>query len=216
MASLSQLQSDVVAWLNRRDIAPLIPSWVTMTETDISELLRARCMVVRGSQGIDGNFIGLPSGFLEMESMRDATTGKKLDLEDHWTGPLEAPTFPMPLGMQPACTAYRLVGDCIEFLPHPILPSPVPVGWVPQTVNMAWYEAPRPLVNVADTNPVLEKHYSIYLFGVCRYGAMYELDDARQTQMDAQFGTAIEAANRWKVRSDYSGAPLRAVVRGFG
>lgn len=205
--TLATLTAQVQAWLNRRDIGALIPDWIAMCETDINETLRARCMVVRARQDIDGVFIGLPDDFITIESIRDHATGKPLDLEDEWTGP--------PINRPGRVTAYRLVADCIEFLPHPVIPSPIPLDWTPQQIDFNWYQKPKPLVNPQDTNPVLDQLYSVYLFGVCKYGALFELDDARVQQADGSFQTAVAAANLWKQISDYSGAPLRAVVRGF-
>ena len=207
MASLAQLSSEVSTWLNRRDAASLIPGWVSMTETDIAETLRARCMIGRATQPINGNFITLPSDFVGFESVRDNTSGDLLTLEDHFTGSARPTGDPS--------SGYRLVGDCIEFLPHPAIPDPIPVGWQPQAVNIAYYRRPKALKDPQDTNSVLEQLYAVYLFGVCRYGAMFELDDARATQMENAFGVAVTQANLWKDASQYSGAPLRAVVRGF-
>lgn len=202
MASLAQLQQEVGAWLNRGDLSALLPGWVAMAETDIAELLRARCMVVRATQSVDAAFITLPSDFLEMESIRDSDSGELLSLEDHWTGPNAA-------GGGPVC-AYRLVGECIEFLPHPSETS----GTF-QTVSMAWYQKPSPLRDPQDSNTVLENHYAVYLWGVLRYGAKFELDPERAQQADGEWQIATTAANSWKERAQYSGAPLRAVVRGF-
>jgi hypothetical protein len=213
MASYAQLQADVQGWLKRRDIADRIPSWVMQVETDIAELLRARCMVSRVTQAIDAPLISLPSDFIAFEAVRFACCGELLSLEDHWTGPLAGGPR-CACGPQPSC-AYRLVGDCIEFLPHPTIPSPPDPTWQPQQVEVAWYARPVPLKNPGDTNKVLDNLYSVYLFGVTRYGAMYGLDDDRETQMTTQFVNAVTAANRWKEESQYSGAPLRAVVRSF-
>jgi hypothetical protein len=211
MASLAQLTNDIAGWLNRRDLAARIPSFVQMVETDITEQLRARCMVVRGDQAIDADFISLPSDWITAESIRFKPCGKLLSLEDHWTG---------PHGGGPNCGcavhpswAYRFVGGCVEFLPHPVIPADP--AWQPQIVEMAWYASPKPLRDPQDTNAVLERHYQIYLFGACRYGAMFELDDDRETQMQGAFDNAVGAANIWKMASDFSGAPLRAVVRSF-
>lgn len=206
-SSLAQLMSDVRGWLNRRDVDPLIPGWIKMVETDIAEVLRARCMVARADQAVDANFITLPLDFVTFESVRDHASGLPLSLEDHWTGSAR------PTGC--ASSGYRLVGDCIEFLPHPPIPNPPVPGWQPQLVSIAYYRKPKPLLDPQDTNPILENLYSVYLFGTCRYGAVFELDDARATQMEGQFGTAITQANAWKQASDFSGAPLRAVVKGF-
>jgi hypothetical protein len=53
------------------------------------------------------------------------------------------------------------------------------------------------------------------LFGICKFGAIFELDDDRAQQMDAQFQQAVTRANLSKQQSDYSGAPFRAELVSF-
>jgi len=211
MATYQQLQDEVSGWLNRRDIGSLIPGWVAMVETEISETLRARCMVKSATQAIDSPYITLPPDFATMESIRDATSGVLFELKDEWSGSW---TVQYKSGTQivvgaPA-NAYRLVHDCIEFLPHPIIPDPPDPSWAPQQILMGWYARPKPLILPADTNPVLEQLYAVYLFGVCKFGAMFELDDDRAQQMDAAWQQVVTRANLWKQQSDYSGAPYVA------
>jgi hypothetical protein len=215
LPTLQGLTDQVAAWLDRGDVGSLIPGWVTMVETDISESLRARCMVVMGNQPIDAPYIALPSDFAEMESIRDGVTGELLTLEDefsgHWSADVRNSSAVYGRLAGEPVTSYRLVGTCIEFLPHPYVPSPPDPTWTPQSVLMGWYQKPKPLLAPSDTNPVLNEHFAIYLFGVCKYGAMFELDDDRAAQMTAAYDDAVTRANLWKQRSDYSGAPLRAV-----
>jgi len=208
MASLTQLQTDVADWLNRQDMDARMGSWVRMAETDIAELLRARCMVTQVVQPIDAALISLPADFLEMEQLQDHDTGRLLSLEDYWTGPNA--NDPLPV------RAWRLVGNCIEFLPHPIVPNPPDPTWQPQQVDMTYYQRPRPLLDPQDTNPVLETLYGVYLFATLRYAAKWALDPDRAQQAEADLTEQISAANKWKDKTDYSGAPLRAVVRSFG
>ena len=216
MASYQQLQDDVQGWLNRRDIASMIPGWILMVETEIAETLRARCMVVSGTQPIDAPYITLPPDFTQMESIRDATSGELFILKDEWSGHWTAPESSswrdgaVVSAVGQVCTAYRLVHDCIEFLPHPVIPDPPDPAWLPQQVLMGWYAKPKPLVLPSDTNTVLEALYGVYLFGLCKYGAMFELDDDRAAQMDAQWQQVVTRANTWKQQSDYGGAPFRA------
>jgi hypothetical protein len=221
LASLQQLTDDVQHWLNRRDVASLIPGWVLMVETELAETLRARCQVTSGIQPIDAAYITLPADFATMESIRDATSGELLSLRDewsgHWTGTRgngvwEDGSF---VGVPGQCTAYRLVHDCIEFLPHPVIPNPPDPAWVPQSVLMGWYAKPKPLLLPSDTNPVLEQLYGVYLWGVLKLGALFELDDDRAQQADAQYQQAVTRANLWKQQSDLSGAPLRAELVSF-
>ena len=215
--SLQLLSDEVMRWLNRRDITDLLPGWLRMVETDISETLRARCMVKSGIQAIDQAYIGLPADFCAMESIRDAFSGEQLDLKDefsgHWSDQyINSNQVYGRLAVNAPARGYRLVANCIEFLPHPQIPDPVPSTWQPQKVLMGWYAAPAPLMNPADTNAVLEKLYSIYLFGVCHYGAVFELDTDRADQMERKYNSAIAQANLWKQVSDYTGAPLRAEI----
>lgn len=181
-----------------------------MVETEISETLRARCMVKSVTQAIDADYITLPPDFATMASIKDNKTGELLELKDEWSGHWTS-TYPnsnQVITTAPA-VAYRLVHDCIEFLPHPQIPDPPDPNWKPQEVRMGYYAQPKPLVLPADTNPILEKLYAIYLYGVCREGAIWAIDDARAAQMDAKWQAAITRANLWKQQSDYSGAPYR-------
>ena len=219
MASLAQLQADVASYLNRQDILTngVMPGWILAVETEIAETLRSRPQVVMTTQPIDNAYITLPPDFATMESIRDGLTGELLVLKDEWSG--HWATMYAPTGWQPydAITAlsgpswaYRLVHDCIEFLPHPMIPNPPDPTWVPQSVMMGYYAKPKPLLLPTDTNVVLEAFYSIYLAGVVKQGAIWALDDDRAQQMDGIWQQAITRANLWKQQSDYSGAPLRA------
>ena len=219
MASLAQLQADVASYLNRQDIltSGVMPGWVAAVETELAETLRARCQVASAIQPIDAPYIALPSDFATMESIRDNTTGEMLTLKDEWSGHWSSQY--QARGWQPydnVCAfsgpswAYRLVANCIEFLPHPAVPNPPDPTWVPQSVLMGWYRKPRPLLLPTDTNPILENLYSVYQFGLIKQGAIWALDDDRATQMDGLWQQAITRANLWKQQSDYSGAPLRA------
>jgi hypothetical protein len=221
MASLAQLQADVASYLNRQDILTngVMPGWVLAVETELAETLRARCQVKHAVQPIDNAYITLPPDFATMESIRDNTTGEMLVLKDQWSGHW-APQY-APIGWQPydtitafsgPCTAYRLVHDCIELLPHPTIPNPPDPSWVPQQIMMGYYTKPVPLRLPTDTNPILENLYPVYLWGVVKQGALWALDDDRATQADTTWQQAITRANLWKQQSDYSGAPLRAEV----
>lgn len=192
-------------------MASLIPGWVAMVETEIAETLRARCMVKSATQAIDAPYITLPPDFATMESIRDATSGELFELKDEWSGHWTT-TFANSnqIVVGAPSTAYRLVHDCIEFLPHPIIPDPPDPAWQPQQILMGWYARPKPLLLPADTNPILEQLYAVYLYGVCKQGAMFELDDDRAAQMDAAWQQVVTRANMWKQQSDYSGAPYKS------
>jgi hypothetical protein len=222
MASLQQLQDDVMSFLNRRDCLGLLPSWTTMLETEIAETCRTRAQEVSGIQNLDAPYVALPADFATMASIRDNTSGAPLELKDEWSpkGGGWAAAYATWSGIYPSvywqlnpaapCTAYRLVSDCVEWLPHPYIPNPPDPAWVPQQVVMTYYQKPIPLLLPADTNPILERHYAIYLYGLVKHGAIWALDDQRAQQMDAAYQQEVTRANLWKQQADMSGAPLRA------
>ena len=206
-----------MGWLNRKDVLPLIPGWVSMVETEIAQTLRARCMVTSGIQNLDAAYISLPTNFAAMESIRDNVSGEMLILADEWSGHWtskysNAWVSGAVVPTVQASTHYRLVHDCIELLPHPIIPDPPDPAWIPQQILMGYYAKPTPLINPTDTNAVLEQLYGVYLWGVLKLGALFELDDARASQADAQWQQAVTRADLHKQQSDYSGAPYRELM----
>jgi len=211
------LQDEVASWLNRADISDKMAGWVAMVETEIAQTLRARCMVVTANQPIDAPYVTMPPDFCTMASIRDATTGELLELRDEWSGHWTGQQHNVwrdgaIVGVGTPCTAYRLVEDCIEFLPHPQIPDPPDPTWQPQIVRMSWYAKPAPLLLPSDTNTVLEALYGVYLWGCVHQGALFELDDDRAAQADAKWQQAVTRANLHKQQSDYSGSPLRAEI----
>jgi hypothetical protein len=118
------------------------------------------------------------------------------------------------VGVQAPASAYRLVHDCIELLPHPFIPDPPDPAWRPQQILMGWYAKPRSLLLPSDTNPVLEQLYGVYLWGTLKMGALFELDEDRAAQADAQWQQAVTRANLHKQQGDYSGAPFRTELSG--
>jgi hypothetical protein len=216
VASLQQLNDDVGSYLNRRDYQNPFPGWILAVETELSETLRSKFQIASGIQALDTPYITLPPNFATMESIRDATTGIILDLKDSWSGSWTAPQQndrnttiwynPTP----PSSSAYRILADCIEFLPHPVPPDPPDPSWNPQQVRMNWYVRPTPLLLPSDTNPILDNLYEVYLWGVVKRGADWALDPDRVAQADANYQQAVTRANLWTQQSVYSGAPFKA------
>jgi hypothetical protein len=209
LATYQQLQDDVLWYLDRQDAAARIPSWVAMVETEMQQTLRARCIEVSALQTIDAPQITLPPDFSTMASIRDADSGENLVLKDEWSGHWTHPSWNGGWS-----TAYRIVGDCIEFLPHPLIPDPPDPNWIPQRVIMAWYAKPKALLLPSDTNPVLEQLYSVYLYGVLSHATLAEQEEALAPAWDAKYQQAVTRANLQKQQSDYSGAPYTEEMSG--
>ena len=92
--------------------------------------------------------------------------------------------------------AYRLVANCIEFLPHPTIPNPPDPSWVPQSSadGMVSQAARRCCCQPIPTRS-WRTSIRVYLYGVIKQGAIWALDDDRAQQMDALWQQAITRAN---------------------
>jgi hypothetical protein len=221
--SLQQLTNDVASYINRQDVVPVMPAFVRAVELELTQTLRARCQLTEVTQPIDAAYITMPPDFATMASIRDARTGENLLLKDEWSGSWTKPY--RPVGSfggaywdtipDAPCSAYRLVGNCVEFLPHPVFTDPLPPNYVFQTVLMVYFAKPTPLLLPGDTNPILEELYPVYLYGCLKQAAIWALDDNRAQQMDALWQQQITRADLHKQQSDLSGAPLRAELVAF-
>jgi len=209
LATYQQLQDDVLWYLDRQDAADRIASWVAMVETEIQQTLRHRCMQVTAIQAVDSATITLPPDFSTMASIRDDATGENLVLKDEWSGHWTHPSWNGGWS-----TAYRIVGDCIEFLPHPVIPVPPDPLWLPQWVRMTWYAKPKALILPSDTNSVLEALYSVYLYGVLSHATLAEQEEALAPAWDAKYQQAVTRANLNTQQASYSGAPYTEEMSG--
>ena len=219
MASLQQLQDDIQSYLNRRDFGSVFPSWVLAVETELAETLRSKFQIASGYQNIDDARITLPANFASMESIRDATTGNNLALKDTWSGSWfpdqqddrNWPSSTLFQIQNTVCWAYRIVGNCIEFLPHPVIPDPPDPTWVPQKILMNWYQKPVPLLLPSDTNAILDNLYETYLYGVLTRAGVWARETAEDIGVwDAKYQQAVTRANLWSQQSQFSGAPYTA------
>lgn len=216
--TLQELNDEVGSYLNRRDYQSVFAGWVQAVETEMAETMRTKFQLKSGYQNIDAPEISLPVDFASMESIVDAVTGVNLVLKDTWSGSRFMPqqdditynSQPAWINTTPPTSyAYRVIGTCIEFLPWPMIPDPPDPTWQPQQVLMRYYARPTPLLLPADTNPILLNFPETYLYGVCKRGAIWALDDDRAAQMDAQYQQVVTRANTWTQQSQYSGAPFR-------
>lgn len=78
---------------------------------------------------------------------------------------------------------------------------------VEHTVKLRYLAKLSNLSADTDTTPVMDAHYSIYLYGVLKHYAMMKGDD-RLALWSASFESAVRAAEMADTRKRYGGSPL--------
>lgn len=196
------LKASVASWLKRTDLTSSIPDLVALAEARIARDLRLRKQVVKttlttvaGTQSVT-----LPSDFLEAENITVNTspprnlsvvTPELLDVKfpaGYWTG-------------VPA--VYCLVGDQMQF-------GPTPDG--AYGISLDYYQRFTALSAEADTNWLLQKHPSIYLFATLAEAAPFLMDDQRAATWEAKYAKDVNDLQNADDESLRSGSAMRVRV----
>lgn len=241
----AQLKLSIMAWLHRASLKTPVASdfdiasgFIALCEQDLNERLRARCMLVRTSQTIDGQYTTLPCDYLEAFDLRpangagpgllyvnrDVTAGalwqKTVGTPPGYSLAGYGPDF-MPIVQSPGFAwgdgtpqRFTVVGSEIEWSPFPQPAEGDDLATYPwPVVEMTYYQRVALGMNDTDTNAVLSTYPAVYIYGSLIHSAPFLRDDSR-VQLWAQLYTnAIEGANREHERSRTEGSRLRQTYR---
>jgi hypothetical protein len=232
-----------MSWLHRASLRTPVADpfdaasgFIALAEQQINERLRARCMVVRGSQTIDGQYTTLPCDYLEAIDCRMANGGPPVTYESRYQtaaafnnhvmntppamslagmGPDFIPALPPPGYAWGDGTPQRfsVVGAEIEWSPFPFAPDPLPEDFAWPVAELAYFQRVMLGPADADTNPVLATYPAIYLYGALMHAAPFVRDDGRVQLWGGLFSDLVEGANREHSRARHAGSPLRATYR---
>jgi hypothetical protein len=183
----SALQAEIAGYLNRDDLTSVIPSFITLAESQMQRRLRTRKMIGRSEATIDNEYELLPSDFAGVRSFELDTTPKRA---------LEYITPDALAGMKASYSTagnpiyYTIVGDEFQFLPAP---------GDGQTGSLTYWKKIPALSASNTSNWLLLAHPDAYLYGSLLQSAPYLIEDERLTMWGTLFTTImddIEASDR--------------------
>jgi hypothetical protein len=170
ITNYTELKSAVADWLNRADLAGVIPSFISLAESQFNrdERLRTRDAIVRATATIDEQFEALPSDYSEMQNFQINSQTPFRRLEFLTLNQMDEYKRDFTTAGVPKY--YSIVGNQLEFLPVP---------GDSYTAEMVYYAKLTPLSDTNPTNWLLTKHPDIYLYGALIQTAPYLKDDER-------------------------------------
>ena len=197
LTNYSDLVASVASWMNRTDLASVIPDFVTIAESKIARDLRLRTQLTSGTltTSTTTRAVALPTGWLEFESVTiDGTpdtlctfrTTEYLDL-----------VFPES-GSSGKPIAYSIEGTNILFGPTPASAY---------TVNIDYYARFGALAS-SSTNWLLTNHPNVYLYACLREGAFFTKDQAGAQQWDALYKQEVKTLQASDDDQMHSGSAL--------
>jgi hypothetical protein len=178
------LKSAVASWLHRADLTTVIPDFITLAETRMSEMLEAKGMQATTTLATvaDTAFVDLPTDFKQVKRLNltaDPTRNLKYASPDELTT-----SFPYDTTAQPAL--YSIVGDQIQL-------SPVPDAVY--SLDMLYTQRIPALSASLSSNWLLVRSPNAYLFGALAEAMPYLVNDGRAATFEAKFLAAMDDIN---------------------
>lgn len=169
----SALQISVGGFLNRTDLATVIPDFIAMAEAQLSRRLikdgPVREMLGRSDATINAEFISVPSDFMGAKAVYLAPNYHPLDFISPEEIVQRKTLYPNISGPP---RAFSVVGGQLQFWP-----------WGGSTFSgeLTYWKRIPALSDVAPTNWLLAAHPDIYLYTALIQSAPYLKDDDRLT-----------------------------------
>jgi len=179
------LKASVADWLNRADLAAVVPDFIALAEGQMNRRLRVRRMVVAATAQVSAEYETLPSDFAGALALTLAD-GRQLDFLT--PDALAQKKFPhRPRSGEP--THYSVVGTQLQFYPYPDQSY---------TALLTYYQMLPPLA-ANGANWLLAFAPDAYLYGALTQASPYLKDDVRIPVWGELFTTALsdlKAADR--------------------
>ncbi len=223
ISTYSALQSAVGDWLNRQDLAPVVPTFIALAEAEMNRRLKVPQMVARSDATISDQYTALPSDVSTIQSfyLKTQPVTKMVFVPVDEMARLKATQ--MPLVAQAAQvndpgqaavntygilirgrpTHYTIVGQTIEVFPKPI---------GTYTGELVYFAKVPTLSDTQPSNWLLSQYPDAYLYGALIHSAPYLKDDDRAAVWSSLFEKSIEQINLAGERAEFSGSAMKARV----
>jgi len=200
ISTKAELQTAVANWLNRSDLTDRIPEFISLAESQLNRLLRTREMLVRSTASASGQYVSIPTDFLELMNIEltSTTPPKRLvyitsdrsdDYREQQNNKTGTPSY------------YTIEGTSIQLLPTPSESV---------TVQLNYYQDIPALSGLADSgdNWLLLAHPDIYLYGTLMQASPYIMDPQSAQQWDGLLARSMQELQLSDEKSRYAGGTL--------
>jgi hypothetical protein len=200
ITNYATLQSAIADYLNRADLTAQIQTFIQFAEADLNTRLRSREMIVNATATSDGQFVALPSDWLEAINMM--IVGGQSPLR--YITPDEADTI-IKAQTFTSTRFYSMTTGIIELVPPAVDDI---------TIDMVYYGKIPALSTANTTNWLLTKAPDVYLYGALTHAAPFLMDDQRMGVFSQIYLARVQSLQDESQKSLHSGSPLISRPRG--
>ena len=200
ISTKAELHTAIANWLNRSDLTSRIPEFIALAEASFNRNLRTREMLVRSTAPVTGQYVSIPTDFLEMLNIELTSTSppKRLiyitsdrsdDYREQKNNATGVPSY------------YTIEGDSIQLLPTPD---------ATYTLQLNYYQDIPALAALADSgnNWLLLAHPDIYLYATLMQASPYIMDPQSAQIWDGLLARSMQELQASDEKSRYSGGTL--------
>jgi hypothetical protein len=203
ITTYDELKSSIADFLNRDDLTSVIPTFISLSETDMNRKVRHWRMEDRVVATLDTRYTALPTDFIEAQRVM-ITAPAVTRLEMITQGDLMDRRSSDDTAKKPAY--YAIVDGAFEVYPTPDQNY---------TMEILYYKRIPSLSTSITTNWMLEYNSDAYLYGSLMHAAPYLGEDQRAQIWASLYKNAIDAINLEDDKAKASGAAHRMRIRSF-
>ena len=200
ISTKTELHTAVANWLNRSDLTDRIPEFIALAEASFNRNLRTRDMLVRSTASVSGQYVSIPTDFLEMLNIELTSTSpsRRLiyvssDRADDFRSQ-QNDTTGIPI-------YYTIEGESIQLTPVPD---------TSYTLQLNYYKTITALSGLADSayNQLLTSHPDVYLYGTLMQASPYLMDMEKTQIWDGLLARSMQELQSSDEASKYAGGTL--------
>lgn len=186
-------------YLKRDDLADLYSTFIEMGEARLNQVMRLSEQEFRATSTPTAAFWSLPTDFVEMRHIQATNAGGSRAL-DYVTAE-QADEFRRRINAG-GYRVYTILDNQIEIIPHPTVDST-------SEVEMFYYAKLDPIVEDADTNPVLTNYPNLYLYACLLEASLYREDNQAVQTWASALDSYAEQLNTRHQSARFSGNSLQ-------
>jgi len=203
VSTYTELKASIANWLNRSDLSDEIADdFIKLTEADFNAKLRIRQMEQIDTVTINAETVSVPTGFISVRSFYILSSSTKYPLE--YITPHNM--FEIRGGSRSGRPRSYTIEADNETEQFRFGPSPD----VSYTGYLSYYKNIEALSSSNASNPILDKHPGIYLYGSLYHAANFlgGMDPDQKQNWLQMYVAAMERCENNDRQDSYGGAPV--------
>ena len=201
----SELKTNIANFLNRSDLTNQIDFFIDATEAELNRRLRVKDMIKRATATADGQYLSLPTDWLEAINVQiDGNSFKPLfqqsieSMDVYRKGNNNVTGLP---------AFFALVDNTIELAPTPDSSY---------TLQLTYYGTIDALSDSNTSNFISNSYPDAYLYGALKHASIYLMEDDRVALFTQQFEKALEEMRMEQEKAEFGKGSLMQRRKTYG